>query len=426
MAFAAAAIILGFFVVFAGDGIFAYFAPDDMMNLYDAWLRPLQAQRPVGVLFHRAIFAAFGLNPLPYRIGCYLLLLANLALLYLFCLRLSRSREVAAIACLLGAYHAHLADLYYTTSTVYDLLCFCFFLTAFLCYAAYRERGPIAWPQGLLIFLLYACALGAKEMAVSLPVLILAYEFPYHPRDKRDLRLGAACTLITAALVAYKIFGERKVDIPDFHPHIAWSALMDSWKHYTFDLFYGAMRWTNAKIVILWLLLAAIAWLSRRRDLRIAFVLLFAGILPVAFIPIRGFYAVYLTLPGWYLFFAVLIAATRRPVAAFMVLALILAPLHYRQKPRGNAWVAEAEGSVRSALEPMDRVVGKLPRGARVLFLADPFPKDDWILTFMFRLHYRDEDIRVDRAVSMRAPPDLASYDCLLRLEGGRLTLETR
>jgi hypothetical protein len=44
----------------------------------------------------------------------------------------------------------------------------------------------------------------------------------------------------------------------------------------------------------------------------------------------------------------------------------------------------------------------------------------------MFRLHYRDDEIRVDRAVSMRTPPDLASYDRVLRLEGGRLTLETR
>ena len=43
-------------------------------------------------------------------------LLANLGLLYLFCLRLSRSIEVAALACLLGAYQAHLGDLYYNTA----------------------------------------------------------------------------------------------------------------------------------------------------------------------------------------------------------------------------------------------------------------------------------------------------------------------
>src|SRR5207247_3480443 len=122
----AIAVIIGFFLVFAGDGLSAYFTPDDMMNLYDAWFRPLVAQRPAGVLFQRGIFAVFGLNPLPFRIACFLMLLANLLLLYAFCVRLSQSREVAALACLLGAYHAHLADLYYSTGTVYDLLCLCF------------------------------------------------------------------------------------------------------------------------------------------------------------------------------------------------------------------------------------------------------------------------------------------------------------
>src|ERR1035437_7365714 len=112
----AALVIVGVFLAFAGDGLRAYFTPDEMMNLYGAWFRPLaESDRPVGALFYRALFDAFGLNPLPYRIACFAILSANLTLLYILCLRLSGSREVAALACLLGAYHAHLADLYYST-----------------------------------------------------------------------------------------------------------------------------------------------------------------------------------------------------------------------------------------------------------------------------------------------------------------------
>src|SRR5262249_54867647 len=112
----AALIIAGFTLRFAGDGLLVSFTPDDLMNLYLAWFRPIaEAERPVGALFYRGVFALFGLNPLPYRIFCFLLLFANCVLLYRFCVRLSGSREIGATACLIGAYHAHLADLYYST-----------------------------------------------------------------------------------------------------------------------------------------------------------------------------------------------------------------------------------------------------------------------------------------------------------------------
>src|SRR5437879_8431623 len=104
-----------------------------MMNLYEAWFRPLvETDRYLGTLVYRGLFAVAGLNPLPYRAVCMLLLLVNLGLLYRFCLRISNSREIAALACLLGAYHAHLADLYYSTGTIYDLLCGAIYLSAFL------------------------------------------------------------------------------------------------------------------------------------------------------------------------------------------------------------------------------------------------------------------------------------------------------
>src|ERR1035437_2454054 len=148
-----------------------------MMNLYGAWFRPLAvSRRPLGDLFYRVLFAAAGLNPLPYRIACYALLCANLSLLFILCRKLSSSREVAALACLLGAYHAHLADLYYSTDTVYDLLCFLFYFLALICYAEVCSR---AWPWRTLVLTLYLVALGAKEMAVTLPVFLALYDLIY-------------------------------------------------------------------------------------------------------------------------------------------------------------------------------------------------------------------------------------------------------
>jgi hypothetical protein len=76
------------------------------------------------LLVYRVLFGLFGLDPFPYRVVCFVLLLANLVLLYIFCKRLAASAEVAALACLLGAYHAHLADFYYASAASFDLLCF--------------------------------------------------------------------------------------------------------------------------------------------------------------------------------------------------------------------------------------------------------------------------------------------------------------
>src|ERR1035437_5140556 len=57
----AALLIAGVFLAFSGDGLRAYFTPDDMMNLYGACFRRLaESDRPVGALFYRALFTAFG------------------------------------------------------------------------------------------------------------------------------------------------------------------------------------------------------------------------------------------------------------------------------------------------------------------------------------------------------------------------------
>src|SRR5215831_16274583 len=102
-AIAAVLTVLGFFAFFAGDGLYAYFTPDDMMNLYDSWFRPLvETDRYLGTLVYRGLFALAGLNPLPYRAVCMALLLVNLGLLYRFCVRLTGSREAGALACLVG------------------------------------------------------------------------------------------------------------------------------------------------------------------------------------------------------------------------------------------------------------------------------------------------------------------------------------
>ena len=435
----AALLIAGVFLAFAGDGLRAYFTPDDMMNLYGAYFRRLaESDRPAGALFYRALFTAFGLNPLPYRIACFAILSANLALLYLVCLKLSCSREVAALACLLGAYHAHLADLYYSTGTVFDLLCFLFYFGALALYIQVRER---ALPWRILVLVLYLCALGAKEMAVTLPIFLALYDLIYHPPAPRlasafgwaarELRRLWPFALLTAAFLLYKTTGAARMTAnPDYLPSFSWQVLTANWRHYAYDLFYGAVQFAGLRIVLLWAVVLALAIAQRKRDSLFAACVILLGILPVILIAERGFYAVYLTLPGWYLLVARSLTAARQrllpragaaaPAVLFLLVAACLVPLHWRQKPRGNAWVAEAHESVRCTLQPLRRYA--VPRGARILVLNDPYPADDNILLAMFRITFRDEDIRVRRPKSPSAPPPGEVYDRVFTYVNQRLT----
>jgi hypothetical protein len=435
-AIGASLVIATYLLIFAGDGLFAYFTPDDMMNLYDSWFRPLvETDRYLGTLVYRGLFAAFGLNPLPYRLVCLLLLAGNIALLYQFCLRVTNSREIGALACLLGAYHAHLADLYYSTGTIYDLLCAAFFLSAFL----WITRPDVQFDRKRIgvFLLLYIAALNSKEMAITLPAIVLIYDVLYRRplRVTDEARMMIPACLVSAAFLLFKIAGPRHMmENSAYRPVFTWATFVDNWQHYSFDLLYGRVSFTPLRVVLLWAILLAIIALLRRRESLFAFLFLFGVMLPVAFIPQRGFFAIYLTLPGWYLFAAAAIVAARDSFAAprlalqaatFALMALILFPLHWRQKPLGNQWVAEAHATVRGVAGHLREVAGPLPRAAKVLFVSDPYPKDEWMLTFIFRLYYRDAEIRVDRARAMRVPPDAeaqASYDRLFITDGRTLT----
>ena len=168
-------------MVWAAPGLSSYFAADDPMNLFFGWQASWSqylrdnvlfftgALRPLGNLFYKLTFASFGLNPFPYRIVCFVLLMVNLWLSYAVARQVSRSTVTAFCATLIASYHAPLAGVYYATAIVYDILAYLFFFAAFL-FAA-RRRSLVA------TCVLFVCALNSKEIAVVLPLVLAAYEW---------------------------------------------------------------------------------------------------------------------------------------------------------------------------------------------------------------------------------------------------------
>jgi hypothetical protein len=408
----------------------------------------------LGGLFYVALYRWFGFDPMPFRVACFGLLALNLGLLWRFTLRLSGSREVAFPALLLAGYHAWFVDLYYSTGTVYDLLCYAFYLGAFNLYLGVRAQGlALAWRRLGIMTALYLCALNAKEMAVSLPVLLAVYEVIYHGRALRESGLhwpwregrGALVTgLLTVPYVIGKLTAAGSlVENPAYRLTISPSHYLHTFHLYLNPLLYQEHVFRDSNTIQLLLAMLGIALWRRSRPLLFAWCFLLVSLLPVAFIAHYSAFFLYLPMAGWSLYAAVLLVMARgllnsllvrpgRPhagrvqmvsvVALPLALLLFLAP-HHRQES------AKTLRNFESVQPPSRQLAGELialrptlPRGARVLFLDHPFAKDEYFLLFLTRLLYRDMSIAVEAAPVGQGPRTRhGDYDAVFTFRQGRL-----
>src|SRR5579862_9213760 len=190
------AVILAYFLLLTHNGLRMYFNGDDVMNLialHGNWTSPwwknvldaltivTPAYRPMGGLFYRLMYWLAGFHALPFRVVCFALMLTNLGLFFRLTLLLSRSREVALLSTLIFSVNAALDDLYFSTGTIYDILCVGFTLATLIYYVSIREQGHIL-SFGNIVVLLLLCggAIDSKEMAASLPVALILYETIFH------------------------------------------------------------------------------------------------------------------------------------------------------------------------------------------------------------------------------------------------------
>src|SRR5437016_12063559 len=188
-------LLLAYFFHFAIPAVGAGFGDDEMMNLYLYWLagafKSIQANlcfwstfpRPAVALYYLPLYHFFFLDPLPYRIVQISILAATIPILFYLARLLSGSRAVAFLVALAMCYHQELANLVFSGSFIYDVLCGFFYFAALTYYVRIREQGVALHAGQLAIFLaLYLCALNSKEMAVSLPVIVFIYEVLKYPR----------------------------------------------------------------------------------------------------------------------------------------------------------------------------------------------------------------------------------------------------
>ena len=171
------------------------------------------------------------------------------------------------------------------------------------------------------------------------------------------------------------------------------------------------------------------AWLRSRA---MAFGLLFwiVAVSPVALIPARGGFVLYLPMLGLALYAGVLLVHVRQAVTAgrigtprlvaqvclFGLLAVGLGAAHARNRAE-YAETMHVQLETRDLVVQLRRMHPALSPDARVLFVEDPFA-DEWFLGFLFRLLYDAPGIWVDSAGSR---PHIRSYAYVFRYADGKL-----
>ncbi|MCX6630907.1 MAG: hypothetical protein NTW28_25105 [Candidatus Solibacter sp.] len=467
--FAFALLILAYFLYFNWDGLWAQFAADDMMNMSIYWKLPTTrivldlftpwrgAYRPMGSLFYLPLLQFAGLNPLPYHAAMLGILLGNLYLIYRFARRVGCGELQAGLATLVVAYHAGLSVLYYSTAFIYDVLCFSFYMSAFLCYARVRAQGRrLSGRETALVMGLYLLALDSKEMALTLPIVLLAYEWIHHrpkewtPGEIVRWLLGPGrvmlyCVALNLFYLYGKAFGpDALLQSPAYRAELSLQRLFAFEKAAMGDLFlaWGSFSWRG--VVAVWLLLAYLAWRRQRPVLRFCWVFLMFTPLPLAVLEGRGGGCLYIPLAGWAVFAAVVLTDVAGAAARFLAAepvfrragyaglfaALLCATFFF--------WAQENDHQkrrfVRAAMADVGRLTGAtldklralnphVKPGTHVAFLNDPF--DDWDMLFIAELWFRDKSLQFHLQRKVPLPPEELAKMTVFDFRDGRLVQVT-
>jgi hypothetical protein len=424
-----------FFWVFHVQVVKVHFGSDEMMNLYRYWQPPLwktiaahfafwmDLVRPMGAAYYLPVYRLFGLNPYPFSVVRTALLFINTILFFFLANRLTRSWWIAMLAAFPIAYQSTLGNLHYDGAFIYDVLCGGFYFAAFLYYLQRRKHNARLGPRETCIFLvLYICALDSKEMAVSLPVLVLAYEFLFKGR-RAQIRPGLIAAAVTVLFIVSKTFGPAALtSIEAYRPSYTWGRFSDSNTRFMNELFYTDI-FTPGRVLMLWAVLLYVGlrnWSLRKFDPRWLFLWIWVVVtpLPLAFLPGRGAATLYIVCAGWALLAALVIRAVlrsfaRQPVAGLPRRAIMTAGLaaciaaYWHETRRADDkvvyWYLKNGEDTQQAIAGLQALAAHPASHSFVVFLNDPFPSG-YDTLFIASLIWNDPTIRINLQNRYRLP----------------------
>ena len=315
-----------------------------------------------------------------------------------------------------------------------------------------RQAGRLpGWGDLALVFGLFAAALDAKEIAVSLPVAIALYELLWHPPagwKPRELwrwsryegRFAAIGGLADIAYFVGKRYGANSPwQYAAYRTRYSAAAYFQSLSHYLGQLIRRPATISTWQVIGLLAATLALAAITRRRCLLWGVGFIAVGVLPLAFIPERGGFA-YLVrsvgcavYAGGFLDWLVESLAGKRVWSRGAAQALLFAALLVVLAPWQRKWIEmqakaahETQGRYRRHIEQIHALIPASRKGAHILLLSDADGQDDYDVVLAMRLYYGDPHMEVPRMTAWRAQhiqTDRRGYDYVLDWVDGRFVL---
>ncbi len=160
--------------------------------------------RPVATLSYYLLYAVFGLNPVGYHLISFALHIFNVILVYQIALVILDDKRSSAIAGLLFACHPVNTEAVNGISYNEDLIAAFFFFLALLLYMKLKTIAPkrnlVLFILSLLFFLL---GLLSKEMAITLPAMVVLYDLTLRKPVSRDISVNRVLEVVQSRKYYY-------------------------------------------------------------------------------------------------------------------------------------------------------------------------------------------------------------------------------
>ena len=294
--------------------------------------------RPVVTLTYFIDYFFYKLNPWGYHLTNLLLHILNVLLLYFLIRLITQNNIIALLAGLLFAVHPVNTEAVDVITFREDLLCFLFFVSSFVLFiksANSLKKRNLFYSLSLFFFFL---ALFSKEMAVSLPLIILLYFLLFRERIRiefttfRKYFLGYSLILAFYLYIRFVIFN---IDEPlgryiadnlyiNFLNMVRVAAQYIQWLVFPINIYVALpenparlcyslfdVRVLSSLALIVFILILGIRAYKSSKYLSFSIFWFFITLLPVAnIVPIVNYMAcryLYLPLPGFCLLFSILI-----------------------------------------------------------------------------------------------------------------------
>jgi len=161
---------------------FVHFFPFSLAALVDqVWNGLWNFCRPTAMLIWRLGYALFETNYVGYRVILFSLHVTNIWLVFALARRVLKNDVAAAISGLLFSAHPIHSEVVCLLASMYDASCMTFFLATLIMFDRYLDAIQKRRRSSVRFLCLITCVfevlcLGAKEVGIMLPIVMLAYD----------------------------------------------------------------------------------------------------------------------------------------------------------------------------------------------------------------------------------------------------------